>query len=252
MASPASPPPLELLHKRSLKEEVFNLLHARLVAGEYTPGEWLRQEDIAGQLGVSQTPVREALDLLVSAGLAERVLYRGVRVIQPSHAEISDAYAMRLLLEVAAARLAAQNLTPAQARELLAVVEATQPLVTLQDMPQLRQLNRRFHSLIAEYSGSPLLARLSEMAANLFPDWMLYEHLFRRPDLLQPSLEDEYQEHLAIARSIAAGDPDRAALAAFTHLHNLSLELVTFLGIPLDLLARQERQLQPMLPSLNP
>ena len=59
----------EWVRKRSLKEEVFDLLHQRIVAGKYSPGEWLRQEDISSQLGVSQTPVREALDLLVSVGL---------------------------------------------------------------------------------------------------------------------------------------------------------------------------------------
>jgi DNA-binding GntR family transcriptional regulator len=74
---------LENLQRRSLKEEIFDVLHDKIIAGKVGPGEWLRQEDIASQLGVSMTPVREALDLLVSVGLAERVPYRGVRVPQP-------------------------------------------------------------------------------------------------------------------------------------------------------------------------
>ena len=92
----------EFVQRRSLRDEVFQFLHRRIVAGKYAPGEWLRQEDISTQLGVSQTPVREALDLLVSTGLAERVPYRGVRVLQLTTQEIVEAYVMRLVLESAA------------------------------------------------------------------------------------------------------------------------------------------------------
>jgi DNA-binding GntR family transcriptional regulator len=92
---------IENLQRRSLKEEIFDVLHDKIIAGQVGPGEWLRQEDIATQLGVSMTPVREALDLLVSVGLAERVPYRGVRVPQLTTEEIAEAYAMRLLLEAA-------------------------------------------------------------------------------------------------------------------------------------------------------
>src|SRR5512147_1733036 len=101
MASPAQTSEFESIQKRPLKEDVFDALHEKIVSGKYKPGEWLRQDDIATQLGVSMTPVREALDLLVAAGLAERVPYRGVRVPQPSQEEIAESYAVRLLLEKA-------------------------------------------------------------------------------------------------------------------------------------------------------
>ncbi len=97
--------------KNPSKTRVFDLLSARLIAGKYSPGEWLRQEESSSQLGVSQTPVREALDLLVSAGLAERVPYRGVRIREFSHDEILDAYILRLQLESLTVRLAALNTT---------------------------------------------------------------------------------------------------------------------------------------------
>src|SRR5512143_177381 len=87
--------------RKPLKEEVFDVLHERILAGEYPAGQWLRQEEISSRLGVSMTPVREALDLLVSAGLAERVPYRGVRVFKPDVPEILNSYSMRLLLECA-------------------------------------------------------------------------------------------------------------------------------------------------------
>ena len=52
----------ELIQKRPLKEDIFDVLHEKIISGVYKPGDWLRQEDIATQLGVSMTPVREALD----------------------------------------------------------------------------------------------------------------------------------------------------------------------------------------------
>ena len=64
------------VQRKPMKEQVYDVLHENILAGRYAAGAWLRQEEIASQLGVSMTPVREALDLLVSSGLAERVPFR--------------------------------------------------------------------------------------------------------------------------------------------------------------------------------
>ena len=93
----------ELAHK-PLKEEIYDALHRQIIAGKFIPGDWLRQEDIAVQMGVSLTPVREALDLLVAKGIAERVPYRGVRIREISAKGVVEAYEMRLLLEAMIAR----------------------------------------------------------------------------------------------------------------------------------------------------
>ncbi len=237
----------ELVQKKSLRDGVFDLLHQRIVAGRYSPGEWLRQEEIAIQLGVSQTPVREALDLLVSAGLAERVPYRGVRVTELTHQNIIDAYVLRLVLENAAVRLAALNASGERIRGLIALVDQTKSLNTLDDLSFQRRLNKRFHQSIAEGSGITMMSKLYEMVSNLFPDWRLYEYLFRHPELLATSLKREYQEHKAIADAIAARDADLAARQAIVHIQNLGKELVDFLGISVELLKEKEKQVKSML-----
>src|ERR1041384_883182 len=104
----------ELIQKRPLKEDIFDVLHEKIISGVYKPGDWLRQDDIATQLGVSMTPVREGLDLLVSSGLAERVPYRGVRVREMSTKDVTEAYGLRLILEVVIAQDATKNITPEQ------------------------------------------------------------------------------------------------------------------------------------------
>lgn len=243
MRNPISHSNDEPLERKSLKEEVFEYLHARIIAGDYTPGDWLRQEDLASQLKVSQTPVREALDLLVSVGLAQRVPYRGVRVTELSHTQILDAYETRLLLEVPIVRLACRSASSDQVLALQSTVEQTRDLMRLEDMSLQRQLNKRLHFQIAEASGNQLLSRQYEVVANMFPDWLLYEYMFRHPELLEASLREEYEDHNTIVTAIAAGDELLAVHTTLKHLTELGTELVDFLGVPGDELRRREERL---------
>ncbi|MFN8401588.1 MAG: GntR family transcriptional regulator, partial [Anaerolineales bacterium] len=128
----------ELTHK-PLKEEIYDALHRQIIAGRYGPGDWLRQEDIASQMGVSMTPVREALDLLVAKGIAERVPYRGVRVREMSEKDVVEAYGMRLFLEAMIARETALNITPEQIANLETIMAEMDRHVVLSEMPQERQ-----------------------------------------------------------------------------------------------------------------
>lgn len=226
----------EQVQRKPLKEEIFEILHKRIIAGKYAPGDWLRQEEISSQLGVSQTPVREALDLLVSTGLAEREPFRGVRVMQLSADEMAESYGMRLFLECSAAASAADRITDEEVQRLVSIVERTKELVTLNDMSTQRHLNHEFHLGIVEASHNSLLAKLYGMVINSFPDWMLYEYMFRHPELLEESLLREYHEHMAIVDALAAHDRALAAQVTLIHIQNLGDELVSYLGIPAELL----------------
>jgi DNA-binding FadR family transcriptional regulator len=81
------------------------------------------------------------------------------------------------------------------------------------------------------------------MVSHQFPDWMLYEYMFRFPELLQPSLTKEFREHKAIMDAISAQNPEQAANNVVTHIKNLGKELVSFLGIPQILLIEKEEQM---------
>jgi DNA-binding GntR family transcriptional regulator len=235
------------VHRRSLKEEVFEVLHGRIIAGQYAAGEWLRQEDISSQLGVSMTPVREALDLLVSAGLAERVPYRGVRILEPSAREILDSYGMRLLLESAAVFAAAINATASQVAQLRAILAECRSFVRLTEMSRQRVLSRQLHSAIVAACGNAQLHRMYITVLNTFPDWMLYEYLFRHPEILDESMENEYREHGAIVEAVACHDPELAVQRTLEHLLNRGRELESYLGIPRDLVQATEDQILPLL-----
>jgi DNA-binding GntR family transcriptional regulator len=238
----------EILHKRSLTDEVYENLSNKIIAGKYSSGDWLRQEDISTQLGVSQTPVREALDRLVASGLAERVPYRGVRVPVLEPREIIDAFMMRLILETTGARLAAKVIQPEEIRTLSKFVENTVELVSLEDMSSLRQLNKEFHSHMVEAARSPLLCKLYEITTNAFPDWLLYEYMFRHPELLQTSLKREYIEHQAIVDALASNDPEETSLQVANHINNQWHDLHTYLDFSRDAILDIEKQIGSMFP----
>jgi len=238
-------PPSANLQRQSLRDEVFHYLHDRVIEGAFQPGQWLRQEDIASQLGVSMTPVREALDLVVAAGLAERVPYRGVRVVELSRDEMLDAYGLRLLLEPAATRLTAERADPLQVKELKRIHAQTTELVALADMSQLRQLSRAFHAQVVAMSNDPLLVRIYQIAANKFPDWMLYEAMHHHPEKLSASLRAEQKQHAAIVSAIAANDCETASRAARDHILSLGKDLQTYLKIPRELIEEKEQQFIP-------
>jgi DNA-binding GntR family transcriptional regulator len=159
---------------------------------------------------------------------------------------------LRLILETAAARLAALNITPAEVEHLQTLLDRTRTLVTLDDMPALQQLNRRFHNDLAAASHNPLLSKHYQNAANKFPDWRLYESMFRHPEMLKTSLPRELGEHQAMLTALAAHQPDQAVAAATIHIRNLAHELVTFLNIPSHLLAAKEAQVAVLLQSSPP
>jgi len=232
----------DFIQKRPLKEDIFDVLHEKIISGKYKPGDWLRQDDIATQLGVSMTPVREALDLLVSSGLAERVPYRGVRVREISPKDVGEAYGLRLVLEAVIAREAARNITPQQVSGLERTILQMKKHDSLKEMPTARRLSREFHSAIAEASRNDLLIKLYAVVANAFPDWLLYEALFRKPELLADSMRTTHEEHIAIVDALKKGDGDKAARKSIEHVMESGKWLEDYLDIPAELLREKEGQ----------
>lgn len=242
----ASIPVKELTHK-PLKEEIYDALHRQIIEGKYTPGNWLRQEDIASQMGVSMTPVREALDLLVAKGTAERVPYRGVRVREMSEKDVVEAYGMRLLLEAMIAREAALHITPEQVTKLETIMAEMDRHVELSEMPQERQLSREFHAAIAEASGNQLMIQLYAIVSNAFPDWLLYEALYRKPELVSSSVAQTHDEHASILEAFKKHDPDLAVKVSLEHVMESGRWLEIYRSIPAKLLREKEKQISHLL-----
>ena len=247
LISPQTTEDNELIQKRPLKEDIFDVLHEKIISGVYKPGDWLRQDDIATQLGVSMTPVREGFDLLVSAGLAERVPYRGVRVREMSTKDVVEAYGLRLVLEAIIAQEAARNITEKQVQNLERMLNEMKTHDTLKEMSDERKLSREFHTAIAEASKNELLIKLYAIVANAFPDWLLYEALFRNPELLADSTANTLKEHIAIVEALKKRDGDKAAQKSIEHVMDSGKWLEEYLGIPAKLLNEKEGQVSSLM-----
>jgi DNA-binding GntR family transcriptional regulator len=237
----------ELIQKRPLKEDIFDVLHEKIISGTYKPGDWLRQDDIATQLGVSMTPVREGLDLLVSAGLAERVPYRGVRVREMNTKDVVEAYGLRLLLEAVIAQESAKNITREQISGLERTLTEMKKHESLKDVSTERKTSREFHSAIAAATKNDLLIKMYEVVSNAFPDWLLYEALFRHPELLADSMMNTYKEHVAIVSALKKGDAERAVQESIEHVMESGKWLAEYLDIPAELLREKEEQVSPLM-----
>ena len=199
----------------SASGKAYELLKQRVVAGSYPPGAQLKEEHIAGELGLSRTPVRAALKRLVDDGLASADPRRGVRVAEWTDADIVETYHLRSLLEAHAAQRAAERHDPAALvvleqlnRQMAAAIKRGGPdmLVTLQ------AINGRFHRTILDASRSP---RLKLLLASIIDMPIVVRSFFvsTRADLQQ-----SLQHHRDVTAAIAAGDGELAGQAMQLHL----------------------------------
>jgi len=138
----------------SLSEKVYRSLRDGIAEGRYQTGDCLVEMKIAEELGVSRTPVREALKQLELEDLVVSHPNRGVVVKGFSNEDLRDVSTIRHLLEGQAAYWAAERVTPLQLAELKEVVELMEFYTQKNDVEHLVLLDTRFHELIYEASGS--------------------------------------------------------------------------------------------------
>jgi DNA-binding GntR family transcriptional regulator len=200
------------LQIRSVVDQVHADLFERIVAGELPAGSRLRQEALAAELGVSRTPLREALARLVSEGLVEFVPNRGATVAQRDFADMEQAWRARLVLEPGAARLAAQR---RDAREVERMREAVrQQREVADDVTASFAVNREFHIALVAASGNPHLLRFAELL------WLsrIGVPIFARQARHDSQVSLWAHEHEAITDAVAEGSAARAERLTRAHI----------------------------------
>lgn len=227
-----------LAEHRTLSDVIYDRLRDAVIDGRLAPGEWLRQEALAQEFGLSQMPVREALRRLVAEGLAERIPYRGVRVVEFSAEDIADMFAVRLVLESRAVRHATPLISDREIESLKQNLRQGAGLTGQDQMAKRRELNTDFHLSICRASGHRYLIRQVEGLWSWFPSVMLYEGMRRQEELSPTRLARESEEHWAILAALEARDAERAEAETRQHIHNLAEELAEVLGIEGKLIGR--------------
>jgi DNA-binding GntR family transcriptional regulator len=203
---------------RQLTQEVVEDLRQRILEGEVAPGEWLRQERLAREHGVSQMPIRDAFKQLAAEGLVEHLPYRGVRVVEFSRDDVEDLYLCRAFVEGRAARFAAVNISDGELAELRAIQAGIKEAVGPERVAEYRELNRRFHALIIAASRRSLLSRSLAGMWAAFPNMLWNTFLQTAREFVVDRVPADEDEHDAILSALEAHDPDGAEKAMRRHV----------------------------------
>lgn len=201
----------------SARELAYEVLHRGIANGQYPPGSWLREEDVAATAGVSRTPVREALHRLQAEGLVQLVRHRGAVVVGWTAQDLDDLYDLRVVIEAYGVRRAAQRRDAVDFPALYAMcaeMDGLLPDADEHDRQRLGQLCIDFHTELQRASGNrQLLAMLPMVLAPPFVQEAFCHHT-------QADLERSFAQHREILEALEAGDGDWAEGVLRAHLRH--------------------------------
>lgn len=198
-------------------DETYRVLVDAITDGSLEPGERITQEEIAEQLGVSRSPVLQALRLLKNDGFIEDAPGRGVQVAQLDIAWVANLYQVRGALDALAAKLAAEkrfHIDPALIQHGRSVSDG-------KDLRAIIDADLAFHNAIYEASGNPLIQESAHR------HWMHLRRVMGAVHRVSKHRASLWDEHQAIADAIAEGNAKRAVLLSDQHIEKARANLVS-------------------------
>lgn len=198
---------------------VTNRLREEILQGRLAPGERIRQEAVAAEMGTSRIPVREALTRLQNEGLVTVTAHVGARVAQLHLAELNEVYLIRERLEPLAISLSTPNLTDKQLATLGRRLEEIEDAANVDDPSAWVDLDRRFH--LETYDGMEM-PRLLDMIDGLWNATQQYRRAYAR---LPERFEIAHSEHRLILEALQLRDPCNASLISQLHIRRTRLTL---------------------------
>jgi DNA-binding GntR family transcriptional regulator len=199
----------------SLGQRVYQALREAILTLAYRPGEMLRKADICAALGVSRSPVADAVARLSAEGLVDVIPQAGTFVARFSMAEIREGAFLREAIELAAVELVAAAATDDQITLLRRNIRLQEALLEDGDTGGFLQTDAEMHELILGFTGFRRIAQVSDTA------WLHVNRARRLTLPVERRIHDTLQEHRAIVEAIATHDPTRARDATRHHLRQL-------------------------------
>ena len=223
-----------------LSDETYTMIRAMIFAHEIVPGERVNIDALSVQLGVSQTPIREALARLESEDLIAKEPLKGYRATNLlTIKEFADLFSFRLLIEPFAAEQAAKNITPEGIKELQSEITSAKEALYFEDerlIEAITEHDARFHTLIAKFSGNKALV-------SAFTGTHCHLHLFRLYVATQKHLVEAngnsnfvqdlfaryyhsdrgqlaIKQHAAIAKAITSHNAEKAKAEMYSHIES--------------------------------
>lgn len=201
--------------------KVFDFLRDAIVKGDIKPGEKLNEVLIASKLGLSRSPVREAIRVLESENFVETIAHKGPFVKPLSIKEIEEIHVVLKFLQAAAIQLAVGNMNEEKKEELNSIVKELEKGEGTDDIEELKSVSRRFHTFIMQASENDLLIRINEA--------LLIQQ--ERVRLWGASTEPEdiqsiYKEHLSISKALLRQDAKEAERLMKDHVERARLRFL--------------------------
>lgn len=207
----------------TLEEKVYNILEDQILSQKLRAGDSVTEMKLSKELGVSRTPVREALQRLDREGLIKLRPNKGAVVVGISERDLIDIYKIRMRLEGLAARIAAENADETLIRQLSDNIELTEFYMSKGNIEKLKDLDSDFHDIIYGYCQSRILGKtLSELHR--------YIVCYRKLSLsVKGRLERSLAEHREIVEAIKKGDAEGADSLMSAHVELALSNLLTII-----------------------
>lgn len=207
------------IEKRPLyREEIGNAIRDAIASGDLKPGDRIVETQWAKDLGVSQSPVREAIRELEMMGLVENIPYQGCIVRKVTKQDVKDAYRVRMSLEMLGIQEAVAGATEAQLKEIYKVFKEMEAEAKKNAFNSYTKKNELFHEKIIEISQNKLLIRLWKQSH-------IQDSTFFGTQLSEQTLEELADRHKEMYEAIEARDEKRAKEAVYHHFQDLIEEM---------------------------
>lgn len=197
-----------------LRDVVFQTLRAAILKGDLKPGERLMELQLASKLGVSRTPIREAIRMLEQEGLAITIPRKGAEVARMTEKDMEDVLQIRCALEELAICLSCQNITENEMQQLRVAMEEFREKTRTGDIPQIASADVNFHDVLYMSSDNP---KLLAMLNNLREQMYRYRVEYLKDSSVYPQL---IEEHYQLYEAVRSGDAQKAAAYTRQHLEN--------------------------------
>jgi DNA-binding GntR family transcriptional regulator len=200
---------------------VFNTLREAILKGDLKPGERLMELQLAAQLGVSRTPIREAIRKLELEGLVVMIPRKGAAVANITEKDTKDVLEVRRTLEMFAVEVACDRITEEQLIQLKEAAKAFEASKGSMDLIRIAETDMQFHEIIYEATHNE---RLVQMLNNLRENMYRYRIEYLKDSNYYDGL---VREHKAILEAIESGDKEKAGIYMKNHIENQQLAVIS-------------------------
>lgn len=197
-----------------LRDVVFKTLRKGILTGQLKPGERLMEVHLANRLGVSRTPIREAIRKLELEGLVIMIPRRGAEVAQITEKSLKDVLEVRRAMDALSVELACDRITEEEIQRLQAACTAFEEATHRKDASEIAKADVELHDIIVEATGNQ---RLQQLVNNLAEQMYRYRFVYIQEAEQHQQL---IEEHHMIYESIVKKDKSAAAAAAMLHIDN--------------------------------